>query len=310
MRIHAPAKINLGLLVGPSDDATGLHAVDSLFHFTAFGDTLTIEPADSLELTCDRDLGIAPEENLAYRAAVAMGEKFGFEPRVAIHLEKRIPHGAGLGGGSSDAAAVILALAQANGIATNDPAVHDVARSLGADVAVFLSPEGAPIMTGHGDVFVRSVPAAEGLPIVLAQPEDSVVATADVYRAFDAMPYPPREFEPIIAAMDELMESAPAPGSGEPWDRGVLFTFGSRMFNTLQVPATRVCREISELNAFLGDQRECLGAMVSGSGSACFAICQTVADAEEIVARARRRGYWAVATTLTSHGTTVELPNG
>ena len=306
MRIHAPAKVNLGLLVGPTDETAGLHSVDSLFHFTAFGDTVTLEAADKLSLTCDRNLGIADEDNLAYRAAVAMGDRFNFAPTVAIHIEKRIPHGAGFGGGSSDAAAVILGLATMHGIARNDEGLFEVARSLGADVAVFLAPEGAPIMTGFGDVYVRSAPAAIGLPVVLAQPEDSVLATADVYRAFDSMPHPPREFSPIIDAMDELMAEGHATAQDSAWDRGAIFRFGRRMFNTLQVPATRVCRDLSELNMFLADQRECLGAMVSGSGSGCFALCQTMADADAIVARAQRRGYWVVATTLAGHGAVIE----
>lgn len=301
MRVHAPAKINLALLVGPADE-TGLHAVDSLFHFLEFGDTVTVEPAESLSLTCDVDLGITPEQNLAYRAAAAMGERFGFEPNVAIHIEKRIPHGAGLGGGSSDAAAVILALATMHSIDPRSPEVLEFAATIGSDVPVFLSPEGAPIMTGHGEKFVRSTPAAVGLPVVIAKPEGVVAPTKDVYEAYDCMPYPPTSIEPTIGAFEVLVSNAPVGGPGTEWNRGVVFDFGHRLINGLQLSAMRVDPAVHHVKVFLAEQRECLGTIVSGSGAASFALCATDKAAAEVAARADRRGIWAVATRLAARG--------
>lgn len=301
MIVHAPAKVNLALLVGPTDE-TGLHTVDSLFHFLELGDTVTVEPSDGLSLTCDVDLGIAPEQNLAYRAAEAMGERFGFEPNVAIHIEKRIPHGAGMGGGSTDAAAVILALATQHNLDPRSPEVLEFAATLGADVPVFLVEEGAPIMTGHGEKFVRAAKPATGLPVVIAKPDGVVSPTAEVYRAYDSMPYPPHSITPTVEAFETLVSRAPEGGVGAEWDRGHVFDFGHRLVNGLQLAAMRVEPATHHVKAFLAEQRECLGAMVSGSGAASFALCATDKAAAEVAARAARRDIWAVATRLAPRG--------
>lgn len=301
VRIHAPAKVNLALLVGPTDE-TGLHTVDSLFHFLELGDTVTVEPADTLSLTCDVDLGIAPEQNLAYRAAESMGQRFGFEPNVAIHIEKRIPHGAGMGGGSTDAAAVILALASLNNLHPRSPEVLEFAATLGADVPVFLVEQGAPIMTGHGEKFVRAAQPATGLPVVIAKPAGVVSPTSEVYRVYDSMPYPPHSISPAVEAFETMVAQAPGGEPGTEWDRGVVFDFGHRIVNGLQLAAMRVEPEVHHVKVFLAEQREVLGSMVSGSGAASFALCATDKAATDVAARADRRGIWAIATRLASEG--------
>lgn len=301
MIIHAPAKINLALLVGTTDES-GLHPVDSLFHFLEFGDTVSIEPAGALSLTCSSDLGIAPEQNLAYRAAVAMGERFDFTPAYSIHIEKRIPHGAGLGGGSSDAAAVILAIATDRGLDPRSAEVLEVAASLGADVPVFLAPEGAPIMTGHGERLVRVVPAAVGLPVVVVKPHGVVAPTGEVYRTYDVMPFPPHSIDPTVAGLADLVASAPDEPVGGQWDRSAVYQFGRLTVNALQLAAMKIDPEIEHTKAFLTSQRECLGAMVSGSGAASFALCATDQSAADLAASAERRDLWAAATRLAGRG--------
>ena len=106
LRVLAPAKVNLHLSVG-SVRPDGYHDLTSVFHTLELCDELTMEPAPHLAVHCEPDVGVDPERNLAYVAAVRMGESFDRTPAVRIALTKRIPHGAGLGGGSSDAAAVI-----------------------------------------------------------------------------------------------------------------------------------------------------------------------------------------------------------
>ena len=120
LRITAPAKINLHLAIG-ARRADGYHELVGVFHALELADGIWMEPADGLIVECDADVGAKPRHNLAYRAAEAMGAAFEREPAVRIVLEKRIPHGAGLGGGSSDAAAVIAGLATMWGVDAEDP---------------------------------------------------------------------------------------------------------------------------------------------------------------------------------------------
>ena len=307
MRIHSPAKVNLSLIVHPADQ-TGKHPLESLFHMLEFGDTVTIEPADSLSLTCDVDLGIAAEENLAYRAAVAMGQAFGFEPTYAITIEKRIPSAAGLGGGSSNAAAVILGIAADRGIDTADPRVTDVAKSLGADVPVFLAPTGATVMTGYGDEFVRSLDPAAGVPVVLAKVADEALSTAAVYRQYESMPQPPRTVDPVVEALQELVATLPVDGTdlgAAGWDRLAVLKLGRRMFNGLQLAAFQQSPRTADLQWHMADQREFMGVMVAGSGATIFGLCTKDEGAAKVVNDLELRGYWAVHTHLGSTGVRV-----
>ena len=119
----APAKVNLYLGVG-GRAPDGYHDVITVLQALDFGDTVRILPADELAVTTSVDLGIPESENLAYRAALAFAEEFSVAPRVVIEIEKRIPVGAGLAGGSSDAAAVIVGLAHLHGVDPLRPALH------------------------------------------------------------------------------------------------------------------------------------------------------------------------------------------
>ena len=104
LTVMAPAKVNLFLGVGPLRP-DGYHSVQTVLHTLALSDTVRLTPADELTVTCDPDLGIPAENNLAYRAARGFSAAFGVDVLLDIHVDKRIPSGAGLGGGSSDAAA-------------------------------------------------------------------------------------------------------------------------------------------------------------------------------------------------------------
>ena len=121
LTITAPAKVNLFLGIG-GVRPDGYHDVDSIFQTLELHDTIHLTPSDELTLACDEDLGIPAHDNLAFRAARAFSETFDVDVLVDIAIEKRIPSGAGLAGGSSDAAAVLAGLAHWAGLPRDDAA--------------------------------------------------------------------------------------------------------------------------------------------------------------------------------------------
>jgi 4-diphosphocytidyl-2-C-methyl-D-erythritol kinase len=190
----APAKVNLGLrVVGRRAD--GYHLLESAFAPLDLADRLRIqiEPAPATEVRLDLvgHAGGVPAgpENLVVRAARAYLKAAGVEARVSIELDKVVPVGAGLGGGSSDAATTLLALSEhfANAIALQELAA--IALSLGADVPFFLDPRPAWV-TGVGEQIAPFEEPLPALDLVLVTPSPGL-PTADVFRGFDATLTPP-----------------------------------------------------------------------------------------------------------------------
>lgn len=287
LRVLAPAKVNLHLGVGPVGP-DGYHELTSVFHTLDLADEIAVRPADRLSVSCTADLGIPEERNLAYRAAVAMGEAFGFEPAVHVAVDKRIPSGGGLGGGSSDAAAVIAALAVMRGVDPLDDRCLAVARTLGADVSFFLVPGGAALMTGRGDVVERELPACAGVPVVLVAPR-LPVSTAAAYAAFDAHPVAADSPARVVAALEEGDSAA----------------VGHALFNNLTSAAISVVAEVGEALAWVHRCGGVTGALVSGSGSTVFALCESAGDVRRIADAASREGWWSAATALGARGVSV-----
>src|SRR6266850_211978 len=160
MEVRAHAKINWALRV-TGKRADGYHDIETVFQAVSLHDTLTFTESDRLTLTCDDPTIPADETNLVVRAARGKN--------VAITLQKRIPAGGGLGGGSSDAAATLAAL----GI--NDPAI---ALLLGSDVPFFLT-GGTAYATGRGEI-ITPLPPVRDVPLLLLFPEERV-STAAAY---------------------------------------------------------------------------------------------------------------------------------
>ena len=286
IRITAPAKVNLHLAVGAVRD-DGYHTVDTVLQSLAFGDTVTIETAPAFEFSCTADLGIADEDNLAFRAAHAMAKRFGRALEVRIEVEKLVPAGAGLGGASADAAAVIVGLAAWWGIGSDDPALVEVAAALGADVPFFLQ-GGAASFTGRGDVLVgmhRPLDAA----IVLIKP-DSPIATADAYTAFDRIEH---DEAPAVAPLIEALES------------GSRIGVAHSLYNAMTGSSLLLVPSIGDALSLAGGCGGVIGSEMAGSGSAVFGICQSEAAAEACAARARSGGMWAAVTRTSAVGCVV-----
>ncbi len=238
LRLRAYAKINRGLRV-LRRRPDGYHEIDTVMQSVDLYDTLTLQPRgdEEISLTMSPDGGIPPEENLALRAARLLRERVGLPRGVHIVLEKRIPVGAGLGGGSSDAAAVLQGLNALFELGLERRALRDLASELGSDVPFFLV-GGRCRARGRGErLQPLSVPEAERRQIyVLLVPPFSLRAQ-EVYQA---------------------------------WDRGIPRAPASPYPNDLEGAALALRPELAVYREFLVEAGSPFG--LSGSGPAYFAV--------------------------------------
>jgi 4-diphosphocytidyl-2-C-methyl-D-erythritol kinase len=169
IRIHAPAKVNLALRILAREES-GFHQLETVFAAVDFGDVLSVSVRGSgISLEVDGPYLGPPEENLVYRAAKGFRELTGVREGFEIHLDKRIPARAGLGGGSSDAAAALRALASLFPGKVDDGVLLGLASSLGSDVPFFLGPTPLALAWGRGDRAL-CLPPLEEAPVLLAIP--------------------------------------------------------------------------------------------------------------------------------------------
>jgi 4-diphosphocytidyl-2-C-methyl-D-erythritol kinase len=163
---RAYAKINIGLhIIGKRAD--GYHSIATVFSPIDLYDELTIEPADTITVRMQPTLGVAEHENLAFRAAMLLKAALPSAAGAKITITKHIPHGSGLGGGSSDAAATLVALSQLWGHPIQLDQLHALARSLGSDVPFFLEPR-LSYAEGRGDQLTPLPPLPERHLLVVA----------------------------------------------------------------------------------------------------------------------------------------------
>jgi 4-diphosphocytidyl-2-C-methyl-D-erythritol kinase len=286
--ITAPAKVNLFLAVGGSR-ADGYHDVVTVFQALELHDAVALASAPRLEVDCVPDVGLPPCDNLAAVAARVLGGILDREPGVAIDIRKRIPVGGGLGGGSADAAAVLLGLSLQWGVERDDPAILEAGRAIGADVAFFLT-GGTALFVGRGDEFDRRLPTPP-LDIVLVNP-GVPVQTAAVYAAFDELGPAERSLAP------DAMLDALASGDAR--------SVAAALRNDLAEAAAAVEPAIGDALEWLRSQPGLLGASVSGSGATVFGICASGADAAAAAGAASGRGWWSAATVASHHGARIE----
>lgn len=284
--MEAPAKVNLHLGVGRLRE-DGFHAVETVLHTIDLADSVTLRPSDVFRLTCYPDLEIPAKQNLVWKAAMLMAHRLGREPRLEIELTKAIPMGAGLGGGSSDAAAVIAGLAQLwNVDAEGDSLLPEVAAGIGMDVP-FLLEGGTALFGGRGDEFLRTVEAPT-FDVVVVKPAQPV-RTAAAYVEFDYAPVPAGTPDALLAAC-EAGDTA-----------GVART----LQNNMERAAITLVPEVADALAWVRGTEGVLGGAVAGSGSAVFGICRDRQAAEDAASEARLFGWWSVAARSRDHGVRV-----
>lgn len=289
LTLSAPAKINLYLGVHTERDDRGYHKVDSLMAAVGLADIVTVAPAQELTVQTVPASDFPMQKNTAYRAAAAMAERYGREANVCVTIEKHIPLCAGLGGPSTDAAAVIVALAELWGVDRSDPALDDIARGTGADVPFFLHASPA-FYVGGGDVLATEYPALPATPVVLVKPREASVSTIEAYRRFDENPVP--------ADKPGAIASALRAGDAE--------TAYTLIHNNLGVISAQMEPQIQTVLDWLRAQDGTIAVDVCGSGACSFAICDTAATASNLAASARQNGWWACATELISNAGRIE----
>ena len=291
LTLSAPAKINLYLGVHTERDDRGYHKVDSLMAAVGLADIVTVAPAQELTVQTVPASDFPMQKNTAYRAAAAMAERYGREANVCVTIEKHIPLCAGLGGPSTDAAAVIVALAELWGVDHSDPALDDIARGIGADVPFFLHASPA-FYVGGGDVLATEYPALPATPAVLVKPREASVSTVEAYRRFDENPVPADKPGAIASAL-------------RAGDAKTAYTL---IHNNLGVVSAQMEPQIQTVLDWLRAQDGTIAVDVCGSGACSFAICDTAATASNLAASARQNGWWAWATELIPDTVRIEVP--
>jgi 4-diphosphocytidyl-2-C-methyl-D-erythritol kinase len=284
---RAPAKINLTLHVLGRRPGDGYHALESLVAFAGSADGLILVPGDALSLTVSGPTAgpAGPtDDNLVLRAVRHLAGHRSSLRVGAFHLTKRLPVAAGIGGGSSDAAAALRLVAALNGIALDDPDVIAAARATGADVLVCLEPR-ARMMRGAGESIGPALALAP-LPAVLINP-GVPVPTAPVFKA-------------LGLSVGESLPGAAHPEIAESLGPdGLLAAIGPAR-NDLEAPALTVAPVIGAALGALRAEAGCRLARMSGSGATVFGIFghrSQAAMAARAIGQARP-GWWVVPTLL------------
>ncbi len=248
MTVIANAKLNLYLdIVGRRSD--GYHLLETVMQSVTLSDIVDIEisDGDDIELFCDRADIPSDERNIAYKAARAYLDAAGIKAKVRISIQKRIPSGAGMGGGSADAAAVLAAFEQHFG-ALGRERLFEIALTLGADVPFCLA-GGTKICRGIGEELSEAAQVKDCVFLVVMP--DFTCPTGEAYRKYDSAP---------TAANDGFWEFVEGISDG---------SFADRMYNAFEVLYSD--KRIEDIKARLIEVGA-NGAMLTGSGAAVFGV--------------------------------------
>ena len=272
MQVLAPAKINLSLrILGRRAD--GFHEIETFISPISLHDKIDIEKQERwIDFQCDDPSVPTGDKNLVVRAAKAFFAATKLKGGVSITLQKKIPHGAGLGGGSSDAASTLLALNQLFETSLPREALAKIAEVIGSDVPFFIF-ESAAMCRGRGEL-VHPEKLKEKLSILLLKPEFGV-ATALAYKRWQDS----REIPGINYAAQEF--------------------HGHRFINDLERPVFEKFIFLAQLKMWLLKQPEIGAALMSGSGSTLFAIMRANVDVDLVAKRAQEEldpRLWTCAT--------------
>jgi 4-diphosphocytidyl-2-C-methyl-D-erythritol kinase len=277
MQLFAPAKINLSFEI-KGRRADGFHEIQTLMTPISLSDRLTIEAAvdnDAIEFSCDDPSLPKGDDNLVVRAVKLFRESTKIRTGIKIVLEKKIPHGAGLGGGSSDAASTLLGLNELFGAGLSDSGLMSLAAQLGSDVPFFVV-KSAAVCRGRGEI-VSPTSLAARFEVLLLKP-DFGVSTSWAYGKWKAsqeipgIDYSPQEFG------------------------------GMQFVNDLERPVFEKFVSLGHLKMWLRGQPGVAAALMSGSGSTVFAVLRDSADAEKLAVHVRENIDATLWTCIASSG--------
>ena len=263
MTFHSPAKINLWLrILGKLPD--GFHEVQTRLCRLALGDTVEIEhrgTGTDVALTCSDPTVPLDETNLVMRALRAFEKRTGRQSSWLIHLEKRIPAGAGLGGGSSNAATMLKGANELAGSPLRQADLIELGAQIGSDVPCFILESSAADGAGRGEQ-VTEVDFQWQLPLVLIKPPFPIPTPWAYKRWADSREIPGVLYAPQLC----------------PW---------GAMSNDLERPVFEKHLLLPTLKTWLREQGEVRAALMSGSGSTMFAVTETPSEAMELAAKAQ-----------------------
>ena len=275
----ACAKINLTLSVGEKR-SDGYHTIDSIMHSISLCDDITLERAEGISLTIVEGRAPSGKENLMVKAAELFLREKGISGGVRMTLAKHIPSEAGMGGGSSDAAAVLRGLARLYGTGDGLETLAAMGASLGADVP-FCVRGGACRCEGIGEVLVPLTPWP-GLPLLIVRPETSV-STGEAYRLLDG-----RDKRPKDRTEDSMKALADR-------NRQELYESLSNDFEDALFPKNEVLEETSSILHSLGRPT-----LMTGSGSAFFLFPKDRAEGKALAEEIKKsHPSWFVDTAET-----------
>ena len=280
----APAKLNLYLHITGRQE-NGYHDLDSLVAFATIGDEVHLNPASefSFTITGPQAGALAHEnldDNLVVKAARSLAELTKRELDVSLTLVKHLPVASGIGGGSSDAAAVLRALARHWGLDKDDPRIFEAAAKHGQDVPVCVRIENN-YMTATGVMPAPPLPRAD---IVLVNPNQAL-PTPGVYKEYrnGNDPFSPlSRLERAPKTVEEMVDAL------------------KLRSNDLYAPACRLMPEIVEITDAIGATGKCLLTRMSGSGATCFGLYADAESAQAAAAHLRHAypGWWVEAGAI------------
>lgn len=274
----SPCKVNLILnILGKRPD--GFHELETVMHPVALHDELefvSAGPNDGLHLTCSERALPTDSSNLVHRAATRFLEMAKIQTGIRIHLEKKIPMAAGLGGGSGNAATTLLGLNELFGHPLSATQLHEIAAGLGSDIPFFLQDQPA-IAVGRGEqvTSLPTFPALAGSAFLLIHPGFGI-ATAWAYKELARFPKAQRGEAGRAAQLVELLKSRD------------LRTAGRAFYNSLEAPALEKYPLLGLYQDFLRESGAG-AALMSGSGSTTFAIFDRLANAQQVEERVRAK---------------------
>lgn len=290
----AKAKINLSIDVLGIRPEDGYHLVkmimqqiplhDRLFFFV--GEKAGILPEttqidDQISLACNSKRLPLDAKNLVYRAAKIILSHNNITDQISIYIDKHIPAGGGLGGGSADAAAVLSGLNQIFSLGKTMPQLHSYGKELGSDVPFMIS-GGAGLAEGTGTELTQ-LPLLKSGYLLLVNP-NIFLSTELVYKTLDETKIPGESRPDTDLLLDALKNQD-------------FYTFAKNMKNVLEIPAFKLQPEVGNLKEDIL-QREATGAMMSGSGATVFGLYDDAQKAKDAMAYYRSRKFFSTVTPL------------
>jgi 4-diphosphocytidyl-2-C-methyl-D-erythritol kinase len=278
---RAPGKINLILRVGPPR-SDGFHDLLTVFQAVDVWETITVAPADEFSITVSGDvhLGEIPLDasNIAMKAVAAVAQALGRNDRVSLHIDKRVPVGGGMGGGSADAAATLMAINELWSGGLSQVELLEVAASLGSDVP-FLLEGGTAIGRGRGEN-LTPLSSLEFHWVVV--PSAHHLSTPESYRRLDQ----------IREGLDVALPSDVPTAFLDALYGGDADGLAAHLINDMAPAAIALYPEITD-TLEMGVSSGALAAMVSGSGPTCVLLARDSSHAQALASSCEEKGLYA-----------------